>query len=83
MPHFMIVLIPCINLLNLSWTIKCLFLRDMVPLSCWYSIELPQLVKAIQMSINICFYKEADKKYTSCNLKTMKLLDFALIRILR
>ena len=32
MPHFMIVLIPCINLLNLSWTIKCLFLRDMEPL---------------------------------------------------
>ena len=24
---FMIVLIPCINLLNLSWTIKCIFLR--------------------------------------------------------
>ena len=32
MPHFMIILIPCINLLNLSWTIKCQFLRDMVPL---------------------------------------------------
>ena len=32
MPHFMIVLIPCINLLNLSWTIKCLFSRDMEPL---------------------------------------------------
>ena len=32
MCHFMIVLIPCFNLLNLSWTIKCLFLRDMEPL---------------------------------------------------
>ena len=32
MPHFMIVVIPCNNLLNLSWTIKCLFLRDMEPL---------------------------------------------------
>ena len=32
MPHSMIVLIPYINLLTLSWTIKCLFLRDMEPL---------------------------------------------------
>ena len=29
MPHFMIVLIPYINLLNLSWIKKCLFLRNM------------------------------------------------------
>ena len=33
MPHFMIVLIPYINLLNLSWIVKCLFLRNMEPLS--------------------------------------------------
>ena len=26
---------------------------------------------------NICFYKETDKKYTSCNLKITKLLDCA------
>ena len=32
MPHFMIVLIPYINSLNLSWIIKCLFLRNMEPL---------------------------------------------------
>ena len=32
MPHLMIVLIPYINLLNLSWIIKCLFLRNMKPL---------------------------------------------------
>ena len=32
MPHFMIVLIPYINLLNLSWIIKCLFLSNMEPL---------------------------------------------------
>ena len=32
MPHFMIVLILYINLLNLSWIIKCLVLRDMEPL---------------------------------------------------
>ena len=30
---------------------------------CWYSFELPQLVKAVQMSTdNICFYKEGDKR---------------------
>ena len=28
----MIVLIPYINLLNLSWIIKCLFLRNIAPL---------------------------------------------------
>ena len=27
---------------------------------------------------NIYFYKEVDKKYTGCNLKTMELLDSAL-----
>ena len=31
-PHFMIVLIPYINLLNISWIIKSLFLRNMEPL---------------------------------------------------
>ena len=29
----MIVLMPYINLLNLSWIIKCLFLRNMEPLN--------------------------------------------------
>ena len=32
MPHFMIVLIPYINLLNLFWIIKCIFSRNMEPL---------------------------------------------------
>ena len=31
MPHFIIVLIKYINLLNLSWIMKCLFLRNMEP----------------------------------------------------
>ena len=30
---------------------------------------------------NICLYKEVDKNYTGCNLKTMKLLDCALIGV--
>ena len=33
MPHFMIVLIPDINLLKLSWMINCPFLRNMEPLN--------------------------------------------------
>ena len=28
---------------------------------------------------NICLYKEVDKKYTGRNLKTMELLDCALM----
>ena len=30
---------------------------------------------------NICLYKEVDKKYTGCNLKTTELLDCALIGV--
>ena len=47
---------------------------------CGYSFEFHGQVDAIQMSThNICLYKEVDKKYTGCNLKTTKLLDCALI----
>ena len=49
---------------------------------CGYSFELHQQVDAIQMGThNICLYKEVDKKYTGCNLKTTKLLDCALIGV--
>ena len=50
---------------------------------CVYPFELHQqvdanqmvLVKAIQMGThNICLYKEVDKKYTDCNLKTTECL---------
>ena len=30
---------------------------------------------------NICLYKEVDKKYTGCNLKTTVLLDYALVGV--
>ena len=40
------------------------------------------LVDAIQTSThNICLYKEVDKQYTGCNLKTTEWLDCALIGI--
>ena len=44
-----------------------------------YAVGTHQQVDAIQMSThNICLYKEIDKKYTGCNLKTMELLECAL-----
>ena len=49
---------------------------------CGYSFELHRQVDAIQMGThNICLYKEVDKKYTGCNLKTTELLDCALIGV--
>ena len=51
-------------------------------LSCGYSLELHRQVETIKMgSHNICLYREVDKKYTGCILKTMELLDCALIGI--
>ena len=49
---------------------------------CGYSFELHQQVGAIQMGThNICLYKEVDKNYTGCNLRTMDLLECALIGV--
>ena len=58
---------------------------------CGYSFELHRHVNekwsmrqvdAIQMGThNICLYKEVDKKYTCCNLKTTELFDYALIGV--
>ena len=40
------------------------------------SFDLHRQVDAIKMvTYNICLYKEADKKYTGCNLKNTELLD--------
>ena len=50
---------------------------------CGYSFELHQQVDAIQMgthNIYVSLYKEVDKKYTGCNLKTTDLLDCVLIQ---
>ena len=41
-----------------------------------YSFELHRQVDAIQMGThNIWLYKEVDRKYTGCYLKTKELLD--------
>ena len=47
---------------------------------CKFSFELHLQFDAIQIGThNICLYKETDKMYTGCYLKTMKSLDCALI----
>ena len=49
---------------------------------CGYSLELHRQVDAIRMGThNICLYKEVEKKYTGCKLRTTELLDRALIWI--
>ena len=50
---------------------------------CGYSFELHQQVDAVQIGTHtsMCLYKEVDKKYKGCNLKTMELLDCALIGV--
>ena len=49
---------------------------------CGYSFELHRLVDAIQMSThNTSLYKEVNKRYTDCHLKTTKFLDCALIGV--
>ena len=49
---------------------------------CGYSFELHRQVNAIQMiTHNICLYKEVERKYTGCNLKTTELLNCALIGV--
>ena len=32
-------------------------------------------------TLNICLYKEVDKKYTGCNLNITELLDYARIAV--
>ena len=56
--------------------ICCGYSFELHRICCEYSIELHRQVDAIQMSThNICLYKEIDKKYTGCNLKTTELLE--------
>ena len=44
--------------------------------------QLHRQVDAIQIGPhNICLYKEVNKKYTGCILKTMELLDCAVIGV--
>ena len=38
-------------------------------------------LNCIDKTHNICPYREVDKKYTGCNMKTTELLDCVLIRV--
>ena len=72
------------DLFNGAYTMFYDFLADFHSKSicCGYSFELHRQVDAIQMSTyNICLYKEVDKTYTGCNLKTTELLDCVLIGV--
>ena len=62
----------------------CVFLSDFLHrgICCGYSFELHRQVDASQMGThNVCLYKEEDKKYIGCNLKTAELLDCAFIGV--
>ena len=72
MPHFMIVLITYINLLNLSWIIKCLFLRNVVTASGYYAL-FPCINRSIVRSqcifvllVNVILRSEMDHGWTVC-----------------
>ena len=57
MPHFMIALRPCINLLNLSWMIKCLFLRNMESLKfVFWKRKTINLLSSAVMEVQIFFH---------------------------
>ena len=63
-PHFMIVLIPCTNLLNLSWLIKCLFLRTVEPLTNLLMVKLLTVVAKVFSNTLIFFCKNVNAKAT-------------------
>ena len=61
------------------WFCVLFFWFSLWNICCGYTFELHRQVDAIQMGTqNMCLYKEVDKTYTGCNLKTMELLDCAL-----
>ena len=63
-------------------TFLCVFWISCQSICYGYSSELHRQVDAIQMGThNICLYNEVDKQYTDCNLKSMELLDCALIGV--
>ena len=62
----------------------CFFSSDFLykSICCRYSFKLHRQVNAIQMGTHYTsLYKEVDKKYTGCKLKTTELLYCALIGV--
>ena len=46
-----------------------------------YLFRIPIWIAILIGTHYICLYKEVDKKYTGCNLRTTELLDWALIEV--
>ena len=72
------------DLSNYAYVMFFFFFFDFLYKSIFYGypFELHRKVDVFQMGThNICLYKEVDKKYTGCYLKTKELLDSALIQV--
>ena len=69
MPHFMIVIIPYVNLLNLSWIIKCLFLRNMEPfifITVWAnSADDKLIIFLLEIGVEILCKPSLQKQFAS------------------
>ena len=53
----------------------------MMLMQCFFGFGFRQVDAILMGTHNICFYKEVDKMYTGCNLKTTELLDCALMGV--
>ena len=85
MPHFMIVLILYINLLNLSWMIKCLFLRNREPLKIllYFSTEYKSIRQHFTQIQTVSFRYNFDK-ITSFNFcETVRSVPLIVARVLK
>ena len=58
----MIVLIPDINLVNLSWIIKCLFLRTIVPLI-WIFLDYLPVIRGLACGLGYLIWFKILKEF--------------------
>ena len=72
MPHFMIVIIPYINLSNISWIVKCLFLINMESLT--LSVPRQKSVDPDETAHNEPVYQELRCLTFSLSFFSYKLL---------
>ena len=73
MPHFMIVLIPHIHLLNLFWIIKCLFLRNMEPLTSLFEDIFSTVLLLIQAGCIIQTIITISSLYKHCPCTALRI----------
>ena len=70
-PHSMIVFIPSINLLNLSWIPKCLFLRKMEPLQRFSQICRKTMFQNLRHSMR----KHELSTHYMCNMRKKNIYN--------